>query len=274
MKIWQPLGAALFFAMIAACGDDDESTAVELSERPQLVNQGYLSFPLTVPGETASTVVPIGNYGREQLVISSITGGGQDQATFAIGEPSATTISARDAMSIPVSFTPPEEGAYFSTVTIISNAENFPTFIVDLLGPAGDRDSPSLHIAEKSLAIAIPAGEERQRGVIRYYNVGRESLVVTGYAFGGASPGSFALADGTTVPGGPCTANGLECADGLFCRLENAQDENGTCALSTAGGYPIVLDIYYSGAGSQQATFSVIPLDGAAATIPLSGSRL
>jgi hypothetical protein len=272
MKIWLVLGVLLGVeAAVVSCGGDDNDIGNKLKEGPALVNPGFLALPLTVPGKTRASAITIYNEGNQQLVISSITLSGQDKSVFTLGDASSMTADPRRATSIPVTFKPGSEGAYVANVTIESNAADFPSFVVDLLGPAGDNTAGSpakLYAADKTVAVNADVGNGESRGVLRYYNVGEESLIITKYDFGGPSKASFSLATGTPIPGDPCTANGLECQDSLFCLVPDLDPDNdgtpnnnapGTCAISIPTADPIVLDIFFSGTGTATGTFSITP---------------
>lgn len=271
MKTWLQLGVLCCVVVGVGCGDDEVTTAVPLPDGPQLVNPGFLAIRLTAPGAQTVSQIPIVNLGRDPLVISSVSIAGQDASRFTLGTPIESTINPRTATSIPITFRPNVVGGYVANVTINSNAANFPEFIVDVVGPSGSGDDPNLQVADKSVSVTIPAGAAEGRGVLRYYNVGRNSLIVTGYEFTGGGAAAFSLANGTPVPGGNCTANGLECDTGLFCNLEQPTDTTGKCALSVPVADPVVLDIYYNGAGSQTATFRINAANSDDAEVPLNG---
>lgn len=272
MKTWL-VGVLCCAVLGVGCGDDEVSTAEQLPDGPQLVNPGFLAFALTAPGAQKVSQIPIVNLGRNPLTISSVSIAGQDAARFTLGTPIESTINPRQATSIPITFRPNEVGGYVANVTINSNAANFPEFIVDVVGPSGTGNDPNLQTADSSVTIQVPAGAAEGRGVLRYYNVGRNSLVVTGYEFTGGGAASFSLATGTPQPGKACTANGLECDTGLFCNLAQPTDTNGTCALSVPVADPVVLDIYYNGTGNQTATFRINAANSADAEVPLNGRR-
>lgn len=273
MKTWLQLATLCCVVMGVACGDDEVSTAIDLPEGPQLVNPGFLAFRLTAPNATAISQIPIVNNGNKPLVINTVSIAGQDAARFTLGQPIESEIRPRSATAIPVTFRPNAVGAYVASVTINSNAANFPDFIVDLVAPAGTGNEANLQVADRTVTITVPAGDTEARGVVRYYNVGKESLVITGYEFSGGGAASFSLADGTPIPGKACTVNGLECDLGLFCKLENATDQNGICALSVPVADPVVLDVYYGGSGQQTATLNIIPATGSPGQVALTGRR-
>jgi hypothetical protein len=260
--------------MGVACGDEQVSTAEDLPDGPQLINPGFLAFGLTEPGGQRISQIPIVNLGRDPLTISAVSIAGQDATRFTLGQPIESIINPRKATSVPITFRPNVTGAYVANVTINSNAENFPVFVVDVVGPSGDGDEPNLQAADKTVSITVPAGAAEGRGVLRYYNVGRESLFITGYEFIGAGAASFSLAEGTPRPGDPCALNDVDdCALGLFCMLEQADDTTGTCALSVPVADPVVLDIYYSGAGSQTASFRITPDNGSPVQVTVNGQH-
>ncbi len=301
MKILWVLGLVSVGVATVSCGNKDEGIlGTELSDGVVIQNPGFLALPLTAPGKQIDSSITLANFGKEQLVISSITLSGQDTSVFQVGQPSTLTANPRDSLAIPVTFKPTTEGAFVANVHIASNDTGIADFIVDLLGPAGDntKGSPAkLYAADKTVDANVDDGQNESRGVLRYYNVGEESLIVTAYSFDGASKASFSLADGTPIPGGACTANGLECGDVLFCLVRNFDPDGdgvpnsnapGKCALSVPTADPIVLDIFYNGTGTGTATFSITPTvasipahpgdaitytDGTPTTVTCNGSR-
>lgn len=275
MKTWTQLGVAVCCVVMGvACGDEEVTTAEDLPDGPQLINPGFLAFGLTAPGAQKVSQIPIVNLGRDPLNISSVSIAGQDAARFTLGQPIESTINPRRATSIPITFRPTAVGAYVANVTINSDAANFPEFIVDVVAPSGTGNDPNLQVADKTVSITVPAGAAEGRGVLRYYNVGRESLVITNYAFTGGSAASFSLANGTPTPGGDCKLNDVDdCAIGLFCKLDAPDATDGICALSVPVADPVVLDIYYSGTGSQTANFRITPDDGSPVQVQINGTR-
>ncbi|MEZ0310664.1 MAG: choice-of-anchor D domain-containing protein [Myxococcota bacterium] len=275
MKTWLQLGAAVCCVVMGvACGDEEVSTAEPLPDGPQLVNPGFLAFDLTAPGGQRVSQIPVVNLGRDPLTISGVSIAGQDATRFTLGQPIQSTVNPRQATSIPITFRPNVVGAYVANVTIASNAANFPEFVVDVVAPSGNGDEPNLQVADKTVSITVPAGAPEGRGVLRYYNVGRESLVITGYSFIGAGAASFSLAQGTPTPGNACKLNDVDdCALGLFCKLEAADSTDGTCALSVPVADPVVLDIYYAGTGTQTASLRITPDGGSPVLVTLNGQR-
>lgn len=269
MHAWLLIG---LLATSFACSDDDIEELAPLPENPQIQNAGYLAFPLSAPNESRSSTITVANLGRQTLVISDIRLVGQDAARFTLGEPRTREITIRSTVQIPVTFNGAGSGAYVARVEITSNAENATLFPVDVLAPVGDQQAAQLATAEDSLDIAIPAGASEQRATLRLYNIGRETLTLTDYAFTGAGAAGFSLATGTPEPGTQCRVNEFDCPSSLFCNLPTPGAEEGTCAASIATGGLIVLDIYYGGQGSQNASFDVTSTGGNA-SVPLRGTR-
>ncbi len=275
MKTWTQLGVAVCCVVMGvACADDEVSTAEDLPDGPQLINPGFLAFGLTAPNAQKVSQIPIVNLGRDPLTISSVSIAGQDAARFTLGQPIESTINPRRATSIPITFRPNAVGGYVANVTINSNAANFPEFVVDVVAPSGNGNDPNLQVADKTVSITVPASASEGRGVLRYYNVGRESLIITGYAFTGSGAASFSLANGTPSPGGACKLNDVDdCDVGLFCKLDAPDATDGTCALSVPVADPVVLDIYYAGTGSQTANFRITPDGGSPVQVTVNGQR-
>src|SRR5436189_270736 len=87
----------------------------------------------TTSAATTVSQIPIVNNGRQPPVISSVTIAGQDVARFTLGQPIDSTVNPRSATSIPITFHPTTAGGYVANVTINSNADNFPEFVVDVV---------------------------------------------------------------------------------------------------------------------------------------------
>lgn len=271
MRTWVALGCLAL--AITACGDDEVEPIAPLPENPQIQNQGFATFGLNAPGESASRNIVLANLGRQPLVISDIRLSGQDAGLFSLGTIDQSTIGTRETGVIPVTFAGAGVGAYVANVTITSNAENVSSLVVDLLAGVGEGQEALLEPAEKSLDITIAAGAQAQSKVLRYYNLGVDSLIVTGYAFTGAGAASFTLANGTPEPGGACRVNEFTCPTGFFCNLPTPDATDGTCAVSVPTGNLIVLDIYYTGNGTQNASFEITSANGGDASVALTGRR-
>lgn len=119
------------------------------------VNKQKLEWtsPKVRPGKSMNKDLIIFNTGSEDLNISAINLTKNDQNVFSIvdgGEPGI--VPKDDSRTVTIKFSPNEESkTYNGTITITSNARNFPTFEVQLVGESDISSSVSEALTEDGL---------------------------------------------------------------------------------------------------------------------------
>ncbi|MCX7735470.1 MAG: choice-of-anchor D domain-containing protein [Candidatus Kapabacteria bacterium] len=109
--------------------------------------------PKVKPGKSMNKDVVIFNTGSDDLVISEIKFTKNDNNVFSFVDGNDPgTVPKDDSRTITIKFSPTEENTkYEGTVTITSNAKNFPTFDIQLVGESDIASSVSEAISEDGL---------------------------------------------------------------------------------------------------------------------------
>jgi hypothetical protein len=214
-------GIATAFLFATACSDDSTPPAVlcdDLPQAPQILPNaqgGVVAFGLVTASEILTTDVVFINGGQDDLVASDMSIEGRDAEQFEIVNvtPESRTAECAGSLAARVRFTAPDsaEGAvYIARLVVESNASNFQTLELELVAPcAGERvaSEAKLALVESSVDVQAIPGLAAPAAVIRYYNVGGDTLVVDGYAIDDAA--SFRFLTGTEVPGAACESGGV-----------------------------------------------------------------
>lgn len=269
---------------VVACSEDAPPPGAQpLPKEPRVsANVAFLTYPLTLAGESSTRQVVITNVGQDPLVLESIDVEGRDASAFTHATPASLTVESRQAVAIEVTFTAPARGVYLSELVVVSNAANADEHSravrFQLIGPGRANtlggDLPDIAAFETQAAPAeIATGANQAATFVRFINLGLAPLSLYEYELVDDGAGAFALAQGTLAPGEAC-ASETSCAGGMFC----APEAGNTCALSLSSGSAIILTVVYSphdsasshGAGLR--IYSDDP-DTAELTVGLTGSR-
>ncbi|MEE8410547.1 MAG: hypothetical protein V3T05_13170 [Myxococcota bacterium] len=264
------IGVSLTLGAAVGCGDDDPKFPADtLPQRPQIrlnAQAGVVAFGLTVDTETDVIDIVFNNGGKDDLVIekeSDIRVVGRDAAAFvlqtvmpAIDDESRTRIVAsREALTVRLAFTPNGRNVYLGTLIVESNAENFPSIEIELVGPgAGARvaDAADIFVFETTSVLSMQAGVDVPVGLVRFFNLGGSgpdastaTLVIDAYTLSDST--NFAFLSGTAVAGAVCDVAGVcvpdttagqtqGCCGGLEC--------DGTCdAVRVVSGQFVVFGV-------------------------------
>ncbi len=119
------LASAIVFTLVA-CGPPP------LPQKPQLITDrdsvGFLTYLGTQPQES----LLLQNEGLETLRITGVTIAGD--TAFTLEGPNKLEIKGRDHGFLRIFFAPKEARSYSASITLVSNAENFPQKVVTLTG--------------------------------------------------------------------------------------------------------------------------------------------
>ncbi|MEM6533573.1 MAG: choice-of-anchor D domain-containing protein [Myxococcota bacterium] len=272
-KISMILCAAL---ALVACGDDDDVVEQEpLPQNPQLfVVPVIVNFPVTRNGQTSTQSVTLTNGGQNALDVSDVTITGPDADAFTLAEGTTVPLSidSRGAASIEIDFAASTTDGDIrrAQLTIESNAENFASTTLELVGPAIPEAGSGAVLGPRIAATddpVTPAAAAPQLAVVGYFNLGDESLVVTEYSIADPTVFNFSTNPAFTpvLPGASCSMNGEADCDGdpntssddadLFCfnsgtpGTEMADRMDDVCAISVPalGSIAFQLDVLSSG---------------------------
>jgi hypothetical protein len=192
----------LALALIATgCGDDEAAPAGDdpLPPEPQILpnpSTGFLTFPLIPAGGSSELPMVFGNGGEADLELESFTLSGPGAGSFVLGDATDTTVEARHAASLPVTFDPATRGIHQAVLTVISNAENRPTLTVQLVGPAAlsmSSNEADIEVLEDAADATFFDSQGQQVALVRFMNIGPAVLNVLGYAISNDTDDAFAL---------------------------------------------------------------------------------
>jgi hypothetical protein len=243
----------LLLVVFAVGCDETTDPGCTLPTRPQLAPNspaGVIGFELIRIHESSSLDAVFINGGCEDLQINldSITltePGGTSHFSLGDVSPASGRVEARGAFGIPITFTSPGRGVYLATLSFTSNAENLPSYELDLVAPSGESpipDEPDIEPFEEAVAVEASAAFAEPAAFVRFYNLGGKTLQVSNYTLGDDT--NFTLLDGTATPSAPCIygkvcgeTDGLDqgcCEGGLTCRCLSFDTGSSTC-LDTEG---------------------------------------
>lgn len=245
---------------LVACGDDEGPDGPEpLPAKPQLVTNGVIfAFPVTEANDTSRLVISLNNRGQEDLTVSDVALSGADAGAFSIvGVAPEGPIESRRAATLTLEFSPDGRGVLQAQATLTSNAENFPTLPLEIIGPGveeGANQGVGLPDIEAIDDPVRPTEGDAGQAIVRFYNLGRDSLIITRYGIGDTT--LFDFAANVAIPGASCSTGGqADCEPdgenvGLFCYSRgNADASDDVCALSVPGANfaGVQLDVLGSG---------------------------
>ena len=257
---------AVALAGLAAC-KKDQPVVDTLPQEPQLfpnVVGAFIVFPVTEAGASNYFELVIVNGGYDVLLLSNVELSGDP--AFSLDELTAasTTIASRESGTIRVNFAPPDRGVYLGQLSIDSNAANLPNIVYDITGPAGASplvEGPDVVPFEDPVTAAPLEGVNGQIALVRLYNVGLRSAVLSRYAITDDASSAFAFLDGTATPGATC-ATSAGCGAGAAC-VDDA------CAAVILGpSHFVFLAVEYTGSAAATATIEVDVGDPADAAAP------
>jgi hypothetical protein len=192
---------ALTTALAAvACGDDTEPTPLPaLPEQPQVLpNTAFGVFPVLEPGDSDTITIQFNNGGQQDLVFTSITlEQPGDDMTLTL--PALLTAVSRESVAVTIEHAPSARGAYIARLVGQSNAQNFPTIEVEIVGTGSATPRP---LAADVLVYEDPTPVIAEFGIafMRFRNVGRNTLTVTSFGIENDTGEAFELAAGVNVP--------------------------------------------------------------------------
>lgn len=258
MRNFRSSASLVLAAFALACGDDTPTdTAEPLPKAPQIFfSSAFLVFPRTIEGQTSKGQLVFNNGGKDDLVISQIRATGSGATSFTPDKTGPVTIESREAAAVEVSFKPTGRGMRVAQLEVTSNAENFPTLALELVGPgisAADEQGAAVpDLAAFESPVAIKASGDSGIGFVRLYNLGRDSAIITGYDIVDDAGSLFAFPTGTVKPGVACgVAN--PCAEGLFC----SSAAGSVCAVSLPSAQSVVLTVVFTPGAATSATAKV-----------------
>lgn len=287
------LTASLVFAFlpVLACGDDETIDQEPLPADPTfLPTATILDFPVTAANTTGTQTVGITNGGQADLSLSDVSFSGPDAGLFSLisVSPEDQVIPSRESAQIVIGFTPTARGVFQASIDISSNASNIPEASLSLVGPSVlTKTGPALPDIEPIDAVVSPLETNPDfcdaSGIacasLAYYNLGRDSLVITGYEIENTEAYDFLPLDDSAptldarppIPGMSCAQNGESDCDGvegdpsddreLFCFGNGtAETEDDVCAISVPGESFIVFFLEAKGSGNT--TFTINSNDG------------
>ena len=153
-------------------------------------------------------------------------------------------MSSRNAIGIPITFTSPGRGVFLASLVFDSNAENIPTYELEVVGPGAAYDydispiEPDIEFFEDPVMVEPTAAFAQPAAFARFYNLGGRTLTVTDYELSDAT--NFKFLDGTAEPGARCVYGAIcnpdappspECCNGgLTCRCRDFEADGVTCS--------------------------------------------
>ncbi|MCA9553038.1 MAG: hypothetical protein KC933_23580 [Myxococcales bacterium] len=137
---------ALTLAAAACSGEDTPADAGPQYELPQIlpdVAPLCLNYDLIRVGDVRSIPVQLENKGRQQLVIESVEVEGDTRGFFTKNGPDLTVVETYEKALVQLNYQPTAAGWDYAELVVKSNAENYPTLRISVLGraaPEGDVD--------------------------------------------------------------------------------------------------------------------------------------
>ncbi len=263
--------AALAVA-VAACGDDEMIMQEPLPQEPVLsIFPPVLDFEVAAVDVSATSTasVSVTNIGQDPLELSNITVTGGDAGLFTVVEPASgsVTVASRATSLIEIEFAPTARGVFRAQLALDSNASNLSSATIELVGPAVSTTSGVGFPDLEPIDDPVTPFEGTDFALVGLYNLGRASVVITGYELTGTA---FELGAGVVVPGASCAMNGEADCNGnpddpsddrdLFCFVNDPEDDmDDVCAVSIPGEEFINLQLDAVGTGSS--TFTVTSND-------------
>lgn len=216
MTIHRTRHATVFVAMVVAgtagCPETDPVINEDLIEGPQIFssgNDGIVVFRLTPSGSTDTQDVVLVNGGRARMEIRKVRIEDPSAANFAIVSAVPTVpsvIHPREALGVRVSFTSPGRGLHLAQLIVESNADNFPTLSIDLVGPGAANPippEPDIERIKHPIEISPDTEDGPGSAKVRYINLGGGMLVVSGYTL--EDTDNFTILPDVPIPGIACT---------------------------------------------------------------------
>ncbi len=228
--------------MVAACGDDTTPSVEPLPVEPHVYANalgGVYTFPLITAGQSKQETLTFSNGGQNDLVFSDVHLD-PNTAPWTLGAvvPASLRVETGGALGAPITFAPALRGVYLTRLSVTSNAVNYPSLEIAIIGPApSDPPSvlPDIEVFEATVELAPRPDLAFEVAVIRYINLGEESLTVSGYTI--ADTTNFRFLTGTAVPGAPCDPAGVCSPAGAQTQgcCGNLTCDNGACSDLTVG---------------------------------------
>ena len=142
----------------------------------------------------------ITNSGNSDLAISDVEISGHDHDQFKITDYPESTISQNSSSTLAVDFKPSSPGLKNAVLTITSNDQNYPEFIINLTGTGLETDTSEMQITFNG-SIIISDSTEVYFGLIPRWsskdltlvmsNIGSSNLIITDVFPGGNNPDMF-----------------------------------------------------------------------------------
>lgn len=258
MRNFRTLAVLVPTVFALACGEDSPPDNGEpLPKAPQIFfSSAFLVFPRTLENQTSKGQLVFNNGGKDDLVISQIRVIGAGAAAFTPDNAGPLTIESRDAAAVEVSFKPTGRGMRIAQLELTSNAENFPSLQLELVGPgisAADEQGAAVpDLAPFESPVAIKASGDSGIGFVRLYNLGRDSAIITGYDIVDDAGGLFSFPAGTVKPGVACGVSN-PCEEGLFCSAAAGS----VCAVSLPSAQSVVLTVVFTPGAATSGTAKV-----------------
>ncbi|MFC1611841.1 hypothetical protein ACFL6C_12835 [Myxococcota bacterium] len=244
------VSAILLLAGAGLCGCDDPPPGCDLDPKPQIspnAEEGVIGFKLTrrADGSKVDATFVNGGCPKLEVDVGALSIGGRDPGAFSIGEvyPASGEVSARGALGVPITFTSPGRGVHMATLVVQSNAENFPVYELDLVGPGTEwqiPDTADIEFFEPEVEVEETAFLDIPVAFVRFYNLGDRTANITDYRL--ADTDNFMFLGGTAEPGADCTyaaicapGDGPEkgcCAGGIDCACPGGFNEQDECLES------------------------------------------
>lgn len=221
-------------AGLTACEPSAGPFTQDLPEGALLqTNSEFVIFGLRTTGEADFRDVVLVNGGSAKVELHDIRIEGRDEEAFEIESvipdfPNEREIPPREAAGIRVQFTSQGRNVNVASLTIESNAANANVLEIELVGPGANDPvpaEPDLHVFRGVEAIKQRPGYAVPVALARYFNLGGDTLEVSGYELTDAV--GFQLLPGTPIPSIACAPDGV-------C-LPDAGGAVGCCELACRG---------------------------------------
>ncbi|MBI4870379.1 MAG: choice-of-anchor D domain-containing protein [Candidatus Riflebacteria bacterium] len=239
-------------ANAATTGAALSGTGVEPPLRPAITLAATAAFGTVTLGESKDLTLSVSNSGQSTLTLSSVTVAG---AGFSLvnSVPAGQTLAVAASLPLRVRFTPAAAGTQNGTLTVVSDAANFPTTATALSGTGVN--PPGIAVTGSGAFGDVFVGESGER-VLSVSNTGGAALTLSSVTVTGAG---FSLLTAVTpnqavAPGASLdlrvrfapTVGGS--ATGALTIASNAANAPTTsAALGGAGVYPALITIEGNG---------------------------
>jgi hypothetical protein len=126
------------FVLLAACSGQEEAGPAQITVDWSPVTLGVVGLPME---EEFHFDMQFTNIGGELLTLESVSVKGDSRCAFSFDGPDITEIATTESAFIRGYYAPPSEGEDQIAIEVVSNAKDYPEFVVSICAAAVPSDS-------------------------------------------------------------------------------------------------------------------------------------